>query len=134
MNKAILIGNLGRDPETRMVGTNPVCSFSLATTKKWIDASGERKEKTEWHNVVIWGKLASVADKYLSKGSKVCIEGEINYRSWEDNGVTKYKTEINVSNMEMLDSKGNERTQVTEKVVQQPDYNEQTAGDDDPPF
>ncbi|MBU6443204.1 MAG: single-stranded DNA-binding protein [Alphaproteobacteria bacterium] len=98
VNKVILVGNLGRDPEVRrMTSGEPVCNLSLATSESWRDkASGERKEKTEWHRVVIFNpNLAEVAEKYLRKGSKVYIEGQLSTRKYTDkDGAEKYTTEV----------------------------------------
>ena len=98
VNKVILVGNLGRDPEVRrMTSGEPVCNLSLATSESWRDkASGERKEKTEWHRVVIFNpNLAEVAEKYLRKGSKVYIEGQLSTRKYTDkDGTEKYTTEV----------------------------------------
>lgn len=116
MNKAIIIGNLGKDPEHRSTTSGlSVCNFSIATTEKWKDESGEKKEKTEWHNVSVFGKLADVCSKYLTKGSKVCIEGKIQTRQWEDkNGVKRYTTEIIADHLEMLGTKQNTESQSEE--------------------
>jgi single-strand DNA-binding protein len=102
MNKVILIGNLGKDPEIRYTKSDKaVGNFSLATTERW---GGE--PKTEWHQIVVWDKLAEIAGQYLSKGKKVAIEGRIQTRQWEDNdGVKRYMTEIVANNFEMLGSK-----------------------------
>jgi single-strand DNA-binding protein len=109
LNKATLIGRLGRDVELRQTQKgDSVANLSLATSKKWKNKAGESQEKTEWHRVVMFGKLADIANNYLSKGSLVYIEGEIQTRKWEDNdGITKYSTEIVVAGfggtMTMLD-------------------------------
>jgi len=98
VNKVILVGNLGRDPEVRRLGSgDPICNLRLATTESWKDkASGERKDKTEWHSVVIYNEnLSKIAEQYLRKGSKVYIEGQLQTRKWTDNaGVEKYTTEV----------------------------------------
>jgi single-strand DNA-binding protein len=114
VNKVILVGNLGKDPEVRrMQSGDPVVNLSLATSETWRDkSSGERKEKTEWHRVVIFNKnLAEVAEKYLRKGSKVYVEGSLQTRKWTDkDGQEKYSTEVVLQNfrgeLTMLDSKG----------------------------
>ena len=114
VNKVILVGNLGRDPETRRLGSgDPVVNLRLATSESWKDkASGERKEKTEWHSVVIYNEnLARVAEQYLRKGSKVYIEGQLQTRKWTDNsGVEKYTTEVVLQRfrgeMTILDGRG----------------------------
>ena len=116
VNKVILVGNLGRDPETRrMTSGDPVVNLSLATSESWRDkASGERKEKTEWHRVVIFNKnLADVAEKYLRKCSKVYVEGQLQTRKWTDkDGQEKYSTEVVLQNfrgeLTMLDGRGGE--------------------------
>jgi len=108
INKVILIGNLGRDPETRYSqGGNPVTNFSLATSENWRDRqTGESQERTEWHNVVCFGKLAEIAGEYLRKGSKVYIEGSLRTSSWEQDGQKRYRTEVMARDMQMLDSRG----------------------------
>lgn len=104
LNKAVLIGNLGSDPEIRTTGSgSKVAQFSIATSRRWTNNSGEQQEKTEWHRIVAWAKLADVVERYLRKGQQVYIEGEIQYRSYEDkDGVTKYATEINARELLML--------------------------------
>lgn len=108
INKVILIGNLGRDPETRYSqGGNAVTSFSVATTENWRDRqSGEQQERTEWHNVVCFARLAEIAGEYLRKGSKVYIEGSLRTSSWEQDGQKRYRTEIMARDMQMLDGRG----------------------------
>lgn len=108
INKVILIGNLGRDPETRYSqGGNPVTNFSVATSESWRDKqSGEQQERTEWHNVVCFSRLAEIAGEYLHKGSKVYIEGSLRTSSWEQDGQKRYRTEIMARELQMLDSKG----------------------------
>jgi len=114
VNKVILVGNLGKDPETRRLQSgDPVVNLSIATSESWRDkASGERKEKTEWHRVVIFNKnLAEVAEKYLRKGAKVYVEGALQTRKWTDkDGQEKYSTEVVLQNfrgeLTMLDSRG----------------------------
>jgi single-strand DNA-binding protein len=104
LNKAILIGNLGQDPEIRTTGSGQrVAQFSLATTRTWNDQSGTKQEKTEWHRIVVWGRLVDVVERYVKKGDRLYVEGEIQYRQYEDKeGVTKYSTEINLREMIML--------------------------------
>jgi single-strand DNA-binding protein len=107
VNKVILVGNLGRDPEVRyMPNAEAVCNFSIATTDSWKDKNGEKKEKTEWHNIVMYRVLADIAGKYLKKGSPVYIEGRLQTRKWEKDGVTRYSTEIIGDKMQMLGTKG----------------------------
>lgn len=108
LNKVLLIGNLTRDPEIRYTGSGvPVATFGLATNKSWKDSEGETKELAEFHNVVAWNKLAEICQQLLAVGMKVYIEGSLNTRSWEgEDGVKRYKTEIRVDEMILLDSKG----------------------------
>ena len=105
INKVMLIGNLGSDPELRFTPSGvQVANFSLATTESWIDKSGERQERAEWHRIVLWRRLAEIAGQYLKKGSKIYIEGKLQTRSWEDqNGQKRYTTEVVANSMEMLD-------------------------------
>jgi single-strand DNA-binding protein len=107
LNKAILIGNLGKDPEIRAtVSGQSVATFSLATSEKFKGKTGEMEERTEWHKVVLWGKLADIAAQYLAKGKSVYIEGLIQTRKWEDkDGHDRYTTEIVGDTMKMLGSK-----------------------------
>jgi len=102
-----LVGNLGADPELRYTPSGrPVATFRIATTDVWTDANGERQERTEWHRIVAWDRLAEICGEYLRKGSKVYIEGRIQTRTWEDqNGVQRYTTEIVARDMRMLDTK-----------------------------
>ena len=104
LHKAILIGRLTESPEMRNTPSGQsVCNFSLATNRVWFDkASGQKKEETDFHNIVLWGKLAEIASQYLTKGALACIEGRIRTRSWEDaNGVKKYRTEIIAEKLQM---------------------------------
>ena len=113
INKAILIGRLGKDPEARYTpdGTM-VTNFNLATDEQWKDKNGEKVQKTEWHRIVTFGKLAEICGNYLAKGKLVFIEGRIQTRSWEDkDGVKRFTTEIVASDMKMLDSKGQAKTE-----------------------
>ncbi len=109
INKVILVGRLGKDPEIRSVpsGTT-VAKFSIATDEKFTDKNGEKQERTEWHNIVAWSKLAEICGQYLRKGKLVYIEGSLRTDSWDDKetGQKKYKTEIIASTMKMLDRKG----------------------------
>lgn len=110
INKVILIGNLGADPETRyMPNGNAVCNITLATSDSWKDRNtGQQQERTEWHRVVFFGRLAEIAGQYLRKGSKIYIEGRLQTREWEKDGVKRYTTEVVVDmggQMQMLDSR-----------------------------
>ena len=107
VNKVILIGNLGRDPETRyMPDGGAITNISIATTDTWKDKQGEKQEKTEWHRVAFFGKLAEIAGEYLKKGSQVYVEGRLQTRKWQDkDGNDKYTTEIVADRMQMLGSR-----------------------------
>jgi single-strand DNA-binding protein len=106
VNKVILIGNLGKDPELRYTPSGqPVASFSVATTERWTDKNGQKQDRTEWHNIVVWGKLAELTNQYLKKGRPVYIEGRITSRSWDDrDGNKKYRTEIVANQIQFLGS------------------------------
>lgn len=109
INKVILIGNLGADPEVRyMPSGGAVANVTIATSENWKDkATGENQERTEWHRVVFFNRLAEIVGEYLRKGSKVYVEGSLRTRKWQDqNGVDKYTTEIVAAEMQMLDSRG----------------------------
>lgn len=107
INKVILVGNLGRDPEVRHLDNGvAVANFTIATTESIRRADGNREDRTEWHNIVMWRGLAETAGKYLRKGSTVYLEGKIITRSWESDGVKKYRTEVEADKMVMLDSRG----------------------------
>ena len=107
MNKVMLIGNVGSDPEIRYTTNgNPVGNFSVATSESWNSKDGERQEKTEWHKITVWGKLAEICGEYLSKGRQVYVEGSTGTRSYEgDDGVKKYVTEITAKEVKFLGSK-----------------------------
>ncbi|SDN36956.1 single-stranded DNA-binding protein [Vreelandella arcis] len=114
INKVILIGNLGQDPEVRFTPSGTaVANLNLATTDTWTDRqSGQRQERTEWHRIVLFNKTAEIAQQYLKKGSKVYIEGRLQTRKWQDqNGQDRYSTEIVANDMQMLDSRGGDAPQ-----------------------
>jgi single-strand DNA-binding protein len=108
VNKVILIGNLGADPEIRFTPSGAqVANVNLATSESWTDKSGEHQERAEWHRIVLWRKLAEIAGQYLKKGSRVYIEGKLQTRSWEDQkGQKRYMTEVVANNIEMLSGSG----------------------------
>lgn len=108
VNKVILIGNLGRDPEVRHTANGTaVANFTMATTERWSDPSGERKERTEWHRIVVWAKQAEIAAEYLRKGSPVYVEGALQTREWTDReGQKRYTTEIRAQRFQMLGRAG----------------------------
>lgn len=103
VNKAILVGRLGRDPEMRYTpGGQPVCNFSIATDAVWKDRDGNKQKRTEWHRIVVWGPQAEVCSKYLAKGREVYVEGEIQTRSYEKEGQKHYSTEIRAQQVQFL--------------------------------
>lgn len=109
INKVILVGNLGRDPEVRSTPSGqPVATFTLATSRRWKDKNGQRQEQTEWHTVVCWGRQAEIAGQYLTKGKQVYVEGRLQTRSWDDKntGEKRYKTEVICDNFQMLGQRG----------------------------
>lgn len=141
VNKVILIGNVGRDPEIRHLDSGvAVASFSLATSETYTAKNGERVTSTEWHNIVLWRGLAEVVEKYVKKGSKLYLEGKITSRQYEKDGQTKYFTEIVANYMEMLDSKASPKdTNISEHApTSEPTVNEtevgDSGGDEDLPF
>jgi len=134
INKAILVGRLGADPEVRYTqdGTM-VTSFRLATDEQWKDKNGEKTQRTEWHRIVTFRKLAEICGNYLSKGKLVYIEGRIQTRAWDDkDGVKRYTTEIIASNMQMLERKGQDFDQSDNN--QGPSFSGSDTVEDDVPF
>ncbi|MFQ5742763.1 MAG: single-stranded DNA-binding protein [Acidobacteriota bacterium] len=137
VNKIILVGNLGRDPELRYTQSGTaVANFSVATTERWTDREGQRQEHTEWHRIVAWGKLAEIVGEYLSKGKQVYIEGSVRTRQWEDReGSTRYTTEVRANNLLMLGSPGatSELAEPAPSEVSE-DPSGSDVSDDDIPF
>lgn len=134
INKVILVGNLGKDPETRhMPNGGTVTNITVATSETWKDkVTGEQKEKAEWHRVVFFNRLAEIADQYLKKGSKVYIEGSLHTRKWQDkSGQDRYTTEIKASEMQMLGSRGDG---ASNPAMTQPKSGELNVFDLDVPF
>ena len=141
LNKVLLIGRLGADPEVKqMVNGKNVARLSLATSQSWKDKNtGEKKEKTEWHRVVLWRRLAEIAGEYLKKGSKVYIEGQLQTRKWEQDGQTRYTTEVVGRDMQFLDSRGGSSADSSSYGNENQDTNSQNLPDsgitdDDIPF
>ena len=134
VNKVILIGNLGQDPELRyMPSGDPIANFSLATTEQFRDKDGNQQKKTEWHKVVAFRKLAEICGEYLKKGKQVYIEGKIQTRSWEDkDGVKRYSTEIVANTMQMLGRREDDSNYGEPPEAE--DSNKSEGGDDDLPF
>lgn len=115
MNKVMLIGNVTRDPEMKMVNDTNVVSFSLATNKKYTNKAGEKKELVEFHNLTAWGKLAEIIGQYVKKGHKLYVSGELRTRTYEKEGVNHYRTDITVGEMEMLTPKNSEGGRVAKR-------------------
>ncbi len=136
VNKAILIGRLGADPELKYTPSGAaVVNFNIATDESWTDASGVKQERTEWHRIVAWRKLAEICGEYLKKGSRVYIEGQLQTRSWEgQDGVKRYTTEIVARNMQMLDTKATGGKAPTPQEPPPPSPSEKAEGEDDLPF
>lgn len=143
VNKVILVGNVGKDPEVKYLDNGvPFARFPLATSETYKDKSGTRQTRTEWHNIVLWRGLAEVAEKYVRKGNPLYIEGKITSRSYEQDGVTKYFTEITGNEMKMLGSKNDNNNQNNYSQpegqgttsTQNNEINEPSANGDDLPF
>lgn len=137
VNKAILVGNCGADPETRyMPNGNAVTNITLATSDSWKDKNtGQQQERTEWHRIVFFNRLAEIVGQYVTKGSKLYIEGRLQTRSWEQEGVKRYTTEIVASEMQMLDSRnGDQGQQQSQPQQSQPEPAGADDFDDDIPF
>jgi single-strand DNA-binding protein len=145
LNKVILIGNCGRDPETRYLPNgDAVTNVSIATSETWKDkATGEKKEKSEWHRLTMYGKLGEIAGQYLKKGSSIYVEGRIQYREYEKDGIKRYSTDIIVDQMKMLGGKGGggdrddheeRQPQQQRPAQQQTSSKKQDDFDDDIPF
>mgnify|MGYP001296124174 CR=1 FL=1 len=112
VNKVIIVGRLGQDPEMKAVGQGAtVTRLNVATSENWVGKDGQKQERTEWHRIVVWGKLAEICGKYLAKGRQVYVEGRLQTRSWEDNGQKKYSTEIVASTVQFLGSASGEASQ-----------------------
>lgn len=143
LNKAMIIGRLGADPEVRYTQSNTaIANFNVATTEKYRDANGEVQENTEWHRIVAWGKLAEVCQKYAKKGSQIYVEGPIQTRQWEDKeGQKRYTTEIKALTIQLLDSRSDSNASTSSGEArpaaakgQKPNLNDFDAVDDDLPF
>ncbi|MDA9913530.1 single-stranded DNA-binding protein [Methylophilaceae bacterium] len=145
VNKVILMGNLGRDPEVRfMPNGDAVCNFSIATTDSWKDKAGERQEKTEWHNIVMYRRLAEIAGEYLKKGRPVYLEGRLQTRKWQTKeGQDRYTTEIIADSMQMLggrdgapaqDSQPSPQLEAKDEFDQTPSRNSEASSSSGNPF
>lgn len=129
VNKVTILGRLGGDPEVKEISQgSTVANFSVATSDAWTDKNGQKQERTEWHRIVVWGKLAELCGRYLSKGRQVYLEGRLQTRSWEDqDGVKRYTTEIMASAVKFIDSKGSEEPKADQ-------HSESPGFDDEFPF
>jgi single-strand DNA-binding protein len=137
INKVILIGNLGRDPEVRYTqGGNAVANLNLATNEVWTDKSGQRQERTEWHRVVVWGKQAEIAKEYLAKGRQIYVEGALQTRQWEDkDGQKRYTTEVKCQRFVMLGGRGETRAEAAGGPGPEPEVPaDMSYSDEDIPF
>ena len=145
VNKVILMGNLGRDPEVRfMPNGDAVCNFSIATTDSWKDKAGERQEKTEWHNIVMYRRLAEIAGEYLKKGRPVYLEGRLQTRKWQTKeGQDRYTTEVIADSMQMLggrdgapaqESQPSSQPEVKDEFDQTPSRNNQSGSSNSSSF
>lgn len=109
MNKAIVMGRVGKDPELKYTPSGvAVVNFSVATSEKWKDKEGNKQEKTEWHNIVAWEKKAEIVGEYVKKGDMILVEGKIETRKWEKDGITRYSTEIIATNVQLISGKKND--------------------------
>ena len=136
LNKCIIIGRIGRDPEFKKINSGQcVANFSLACSEKYKDKSGQSQEKTEWVNCIAWGKVAEIIQQYVKKGSLLYVEGKLQTTSWDDatSGQKRYKTEVNVSQMQMLGGK-NEGSNDAPNEYSQPSQNYNPMPDNDLPF
>ena len=120
INKVIIVGRLGQDPEMKAVGQgSTVTRLNVATSETWLDKGGQKQERTEWHRITVWGKLAELCGKYLAKGRQVYVEGKLQTRSWEDNGQKKYSTEIVASTVQFLGAGGATAGNTTDQSMNQ---------------
>ena len=137
VNKVILVGNLGRDAEVKVTGGGQsVASFSIATTENWTSKEGEKKEKTEWHRIVLWGRPADALQPYLVKGKQIYVEGRLETRQWEKDGQKHYTTEVKADKIVLLGGggRGGERTQERDGGYSDPMAQAAPITDDDIPF
>jgi single-strand DNA-binding protein len=130
VNKVIVVGRLGTDPEVRTVGNGgTVTRLSVATSENWVDKEGQKQERTEWHRIVVWGRLAEICGKHLSKGRQVYVEGRLQTRSWEDQqGQKKYSTEIVANTVQFLGAAGEQRSESSHASSSRDDYGSQDFG------
>jgi len=133
LNKVMLIGNLTRDPELKYTASGAaVATFGVATNKSWRDENGEQKELAEFHNIVAWNKLAEICQQLLAKGMKVYVEGSLNTRSWDaDDGSKRYRTEVRITDMILLDSKGKQGAGIDEDQAPEASQEEEPPVEDE---
>ncbi len=136
VNKAIIIGRLGADPEVKELSTGQkVCNFNIATSETWNDRNGQKQERTEWHRIVVWGKTAELCGQYLSKGRQVFLEGRLQTRSWEDaQGQKRYTTEIVANHVQFLGSRNNNAEQTQNATPHHEFASEPSFETEDIPF
>jgi single-strand DNA-binding protein len=142
INKVILVGNLGTDPELRSVSEGQkVCSFSIATSENWTDKAGQKQEKTQWHRINVWGRQGENCAQYLSKGRQVYIEGSLSYRQWDDKetGQKRYATDISANQVQFLGSMRDQGASVNQGLTPpapapKADFQESNFSDNDIPF
>ena len=122
VNKVIILGRLGQDPELKYTPSGTaVCNFSLATSESWTDKSGSKQEKTEWHRIVVWGKLAELCNQYLSKGRQAFVEGKLQTRSWDDkDGTKRYSTEVLAATVQFIGGQANAGAAMDKEYAQAP--------------
>lgn len=133
LNKAIILGRLGQDPDIKKTNNSTVANLSIATSEKYKDKSGQMQEQTEWHRVTLWGRMAEIAEQYLAKGSLVLIEGKIQTRKWQDqSGADRYTTEIIGRELKMIGGKND--NQQSQSSYKQPDFSQPNDDDNDLPF
>ncbi|TVQ78136.1 MAG: single-stranded DNA-binding protein [Bradymonadales bacterium] len=138
VNKVILVGRLGADPEIRFTGSGAaVANFNIATSENWTDKEGQKQERTEWHRIVVWGKQAENCAQYLSKGRQAYIEGRLQTRQWDDkDGNKRYTTEVVANTVQFLDKAGDSRStsNMDSSSMPMPEQASQSAADEDIPF
>lgn len=131
LNKVMLIGNVGQDPEVKKVtGGDSVVTISIATTERWKNKEGEKREETQWHRCVAWRKVGEIIEKYVKKGDRIYIEGKLVHRSYEKDGETKYITEIVIRDMKMMGSKKDETSGGSTSSDPTPPQAEEEGGDE----
>lgn len=137
VNKVILVGRLGNDPEIRYTQQGvAVTNFNIATSENWVDKGGQKQERTEWHRIVVWGKMAEICSQYLGKGRQVYVEGRLQTRQWEDkDGQKRYTTEVVAATVQFLDRSG-DKTQISadDQGMHEPQLPDQPPMDEDIPF